>query len=502
MFSVKTVFFNCKSILVYVLISISSTFIQAQVRFQKVYAPNGDVAAKVILQTSDKEYLIFTSVGAMLKIDSNGTIVKGIEYSISNFSHQVLSDHPVISDLIRTTDGGYIITFQSGVIRLAANESVAWTKQYSGVNIKDVKQTADGGYIFCGNVKNNTRQDISLFKTDANGAVTWYKTYGGSLDDIAISLDLTADGGYIIAGNTKSFGGGGQDGFMMKTDNAGKAEWARTYGNSSDDAFAKVISLPGGGYALCGYGHDRALLVKTNATGKVLWAKGMDSSGGFKLARFKDGGFLMGGGVVEAKTTSFLSRFDSTGSVKWTKRYVFDQFYDLKLTSDGGSVMTGGITFKNQGVYVSKMDAGGNNGCVLPVLTVNFTTDSMASAAQIFPETGINIYDSAWTVTASTLPAIKDTVLCVAISAIHEPKNVIPFSIFPNPATGAVTLNYPFDFAGSNELCIYNIAGKPVLQKIMNHADNILNISNLPKGMYLVRLNTRVGIIQQKLIVE
>jgi hypothetical protein len=60
--------------------------------------------------------------------------------------------------------------------------------------------------------------DIFLIKTDANGNIIWSKTYGGTNNDWAFSVQQTYDGGYILAGETWSFGAGRGDIFLIKTD--------------------------------------------------------------------------------------------------------------------------------------------------------------------------------------------------------------------------------------------------------------------------------------------
>ena len=60
--------------------------------------------------------------------------------------------------------------------------------------------------------------DIFLIKTDANGNIQWAKTYGRTYSEWAYSVQQTSDGGYIVAGYTESFGAGGYDIFLIKTD--------------------------------------------------------------------------------------------------------------------------------------------------------------------------------------------------------------------------------------------------------------------------------------------
>ena len=49
----------------------------------------------------------------------------------------------------------------------------------------------------------------------------WQKTYGGTGDDYANSIQQTSDGGYIVAGTTNSFGAGGFDAWILKLDSLG-----------------------------------------------------------------------------------------------------------------------------------------------------------------------------------------------------------------------------------------------------------------------------------------
>jgi hypothetical protein len=67
--------------------------------------------------------------------------------------------------------------------------------------------------------------DVFLVKTDANGNIIWAKTYGGWNNDIASSVRQTSDGGYIVAGTTWSFGTGNGDVFLIKTDANGNIDF-------------------------------------------------------------------------------------------------------------------------------------------------------------------------------------------------------------------------------------------------------------------------------------
>ena len=114
-----------------------------------------------------------------------------------------------------------------------------------------------------------------MVKTDSDGNMLWNETYGGTSLDFGVHVLQTAEGGYAITGVTGSFGAGGTDAWLVKTDAAGVMQWNQTYGGTEDDEGWSLIETADGGYALAGNtysfgaGDQDFYVVKTDEFGVV-----------------------------------------------------------------------------------------------------------------------------------------------------------------------------------------------------------------------------------------
>ncbi|MHA2030921.1 MAG: hypothetical protein ACW99Q_16195, partial [Candidatus Kariarchaeaceae archaeon] len=118
--------------------------------------------------------------------------------------------------------------------------------------VYEVIQTSDGGFALGGTTQSfgTGGWDMWLVKTDGDGTITWNQTYGGTLTDSAKGLVQTSDGGYAIAGQTSSYGAGGGDIWLVKTDGDGTITWNQTYGGTGADNGGSLIQTSDGGYAI------------------------------------------------------------------------------------------------------------------------------------------------------------------------------------------------------------------------------------------------------------
>ena len=301
----------------------------------------------------------------------------------------------------QTSDDGYIVagitwSFGAGgddvwVLKLDTIGNVIWQKTYGGSDDEtaySIQQTTDGGYIVAGSTSFGAgKSDIWVLKLDGNGNILWQKTYGGTSDDLAKSIQQTTDGGYIIAGYTYSFGAGAGDSWVLKLDSSGNVVWQKTYGGNENDGGTSIQQTTDGGYIVAGgtssfgagAGGDSWVL-KLDSSGNVVWQK---TYGGSELEyassiqqTFNQDG-EPDGYIVAGPTSSFgvgygynflVLKLDSQGGVSWQKAYGgsgMDDAWSIYQTSDRGYIVTGytnsyGAGGNDNDIWILKLDSNGN----------------------------------------------------------------------------------------------------------------------------------------------
>jgi len=135
------------------------------------------------------------------------------------------------SYLIGTTTFGLIFANQNGVMQ--SNISYGYTPTC-------IRPCSDGNYFLLGSRSSYAR----MTKIRPNGAVIWDKTYGKRNGDHFRDICEMSDGSLAIVGDTTSYGYGGSDTWLMKTNGTGDELWNRTYGGSKYERGYFVSETP------------------------------------------------------------------------------------------------------------------------------------------------------------------------------------------------------------------------------------------------------------------
>jgi pimeloyl-ACP methyl ester carboxylesterase/predicted secreted protein len=329
--------------------------------------PGDDTGTGETVQTSDGGYAISgdtNSSGAggfdfwLFKTDADGNMEWNQTYG------GVLDE--TIHDMCQTIDGGYAMSgttesFGAGstdayLVKTDADGNMEWNMTYGGAGDDEgrvVIQTSDGGYAMTGHTTSYGAGDFDawLIKIDADGNMEWNMTYGGTGDEDLDNLLQTDDEGYLFAGQTNSFGAGGIDGWLVKTDASGNMLWNKTYGSTGIDITYTIAVSGDGGYVLTGFtnsfGGYKIYFVKTDEDGNMLWNKTYATKQaeiGIHGILTSDDGYVIVGWNYANGQDFVLYKINATYDLEWNMTYGgpgLDNAYAVLEDSDGGYVLTG-----------------------------------------------------------------------------------------------------------------------------------------------------------------
>ena len=323
------------------LIKLNSSF---QNQWLKTFGSSNFDGSYSVTVTSDSGYVItgytsgLGSGGAdafLIRTDKNGNLLWNKFYGGTN------NDYGNV--VLQTSDSGFIIagstnSYGTGlsdgyIVKTDSIGNVMWTKTYGGTNndeFKYIEQISDTTFILCGLTK--TPGDVYVVKINTLGDSLWTRTIGGAGIDCGNSIHQTPEHDFIIAGFTYSYGSGLNDSYLIKLDSVGNLIWTKTFGGSGNDLALAAVITSNNEYVFLaqtgsyGSGGNDAWLIKTDTSGNLLWTKTYGSTLNdyeFSFLITPDNGFLMVGATHSWAAGSY-------GGVQ-------DELYLIKTDSVGNS---------------------------------------------------------------------------------------------------------------------------------------------------------------------
>jgi hypothetical protein len=348
--------------------------------WDKTFGGSGIDSGYSVQQTPDGGYIIAgstTSFGAgesdiyLLKTNANGDLVWDKTFGGSGRDEAY--------SLQQTVEGGYIIvgytgSFGSGkenvyLIKTDVDGEELWSRTFEPGNFGDdlesavgseVHQTADGGYVIIGWVESISSW-VLLIKTDADGNMTWWKTFMSSTGNVnqGRSVQQTSDGGYIIAGLITISPGmsPGSNGYVIKTDAGGNEVWSKVYGepgepgiNDNSTAGLSVLQTTDGDYIIAGYTFEKVYLIRLGTDGNEVWNKTFGLGNGYFVQQTADDGYIIVGDSARFDPQSgylsdiYLIKTDADGNEIWSRTFDRDERdfgFSVQETTDGGYIIVG-----------------------------------------------------------------------------------------------------------------------------------------------------------------
>ena len=271
----------------------------------------------------------------------------------------------------QTSDGGYIISGTTRsygfggsdvwLIKTGPTGLIEWNSYLGTTNNEhggQVIEMPDGGFVLIGDrdLLGNGDSDIWLVKTNSVGDSLWTRSYGGPEPEHGYDIILNEDGGFTLLGSTESFGNGGADIWLIKTDANGNEQWNQSYGDASNDIGQSMLRTYDNGYLIkskiqsFGEGNTAIGLLRVGSNGEPIWTKtfgGSNGDSGYSLRNTNDNEYILACSLFDHGHNAYnawLIKLNDSGDVTWEKVLggsEHDQGFSGVQTLDGGYAFVG-----------------------------------------------------------------------------------------------------------------------------------------------------------------
>ncbi|MBK9729950.1 MAG: T9SS C-terminal target domain-containing protein [Chitinophagaceae bacterium] len=469
--------------------------------------------------------LFFAALAASITLSAQNVPViewqKSFGGTIGETANSVLQSPDggfVFAGYTKSTDGD--ISGSNGktdywVVKMDQSGNLLWQQSLGGSDHDaqwDFQLTDDGGYVIAGQSKsadgdlilNKGEEDYWIVRLDEGGNIVWQRSFGGSSEDEAYSVQQTMDGGFIVAGYSESNDGdvtgnhGEVDYWVIKLDGAGNLIWQKSLGGSDEDEGYYVQQTADGGFVIVGesesddgdvtgnHGEGDYWIVKLDANGNLIWEKSYGGSSvdyARMVKRTTDDGFVIAGwtssndGDISGNngdTDYWIVKLNAEGELQWEKNLGgsdYDFAYSINQTADQGFIVAGYIHSNDMDVsgnhgstdyWLVKLDASGN---LSWQKTLGGTNYDQAYAVQQASDGGYIIaglsFSNDGDVSGNHSTTIGTTQDCWVVKLSPEITGIgsvmaNTVSVFPNPVKDVLTIQVDdFISSGSTKQFMY-----------------------------------------------
>jgi len=405
----------------------------------------------------------------MLKLNDDNIVVVGSTMSYGTDATSVYSDM-------------YALKINS------ENGDTIWTKTYGNSDGIDdlwgITEADNGELTFIGRSFFDAGIWLSLIHTDADGNILWTRFYGKT-NHHAQGFDIITmdDGGFAFTGFTtlaKQDFTSLSDVQVIRTDANGDVQWAKVYHGASPDLSELgstllatgdtiVVALESSSYPTTEQDITQQLLYFLDASsGTLMHAKSFNGRGGqFPMLRKDWSGYIMSGMTDEfpgSWNDPILRKLDANfesgcQETDWTSQTQTEEpIWEVEL----GSYSVGSGSFLN-----------------------DYFADSLAS----------NYVDSTFCFTGE-IPTS-----CEVISSTEEQRLSPLYTLFPNPTSDLVTLQFLEPQTTPVTIQLFHLNGQQIRTEIaLDGSMYSLNLNLLPSGIYLLQIQSEGNLYIEKVV--
>ena len=437
-------------------------------------------------------------------------------------------------DIVRTADQNFLIcatetNFNSGknavlLIKLDATGELLWVKKFEhevSVLPSGIALSAGGDILITGRAMLSyypLKSKLLLIRIESDGAILWSKTYEtATLRDEGLAVAELAGGQLMVGGLTKGSGEYNEELSLTQTDASGNVLWAKRMISTGYYPYSKINDLIAGpsGFYLYGSAYNpSAMVMAVDVVGETIWSKSFSAvASSWDESEYRgrinttiSGDLLLSFGSNYNSGT--ICQFSADGNPVWMQ-YVAMQPMEAKPLSDGGYLFLGNgpmmgvktMGYSQTGVYRTNA-LGEGVGC---------TEQGYFDADDYVP-----VFENI-TYSFTDIGSVSDYALqwgefslefrsgCVdfygAVEGTPDVANAL--NIYPNPGNGPFRLQLE-DMQPESvvQLTVVNSMGQNIFSREGEWSQIQMIDRKLPAGIYLINVKTLKNVFTTRLIVR
>lgn len=395
--------------------------------------------------------------------------------------------------------------------------TVLWAKEVQNPGssfYKVIEKKAGSVYLVCGQSYNtpNAEEGIVYTVNRTTGSLTVLNNSNeNASSDTYYSMVRVGNAYYMSARYNYNAGGSGRmRGALTKISQSGTELFSKAYFRDLTTATARLhsvdLSYAANALYMTAHGDETGvilnkdlLMVKTKTDGEVHWANAYDftsyeKDGSWRSIEAKGQYVYAYGNQYNLGTGNmFLMKLDTAGSVVWANSY---NALGNKSNSPDAMLLYGSNIFMTG--YVNDDATPYSNGILVCVKSANGTLPDDCSTAEpisVIPKSEV-AYSNALTpvthtYTITSPPSSPESHSWTAITTCSNDLRIAEeastLSIYPNPATNLLNISSVYS---SYQISIITTEGKELLRTLSDNQTTQIDISTLPSGIYLLKIET------------
>ena len=432
------------------------------------------------------------------------------------------------------------------ILYLDQNNDPVWAKEYQldypvnpsnnqeGLRYDDIINTLSGGFALSGQyidpVTGYRKPHVLIL--DSNGIIIESQTFDLQIvtydSHYAVNIDQLEDSSFVVIGDQSGPGGSStHSSFIAKLDSSLNVLWSKKI-EMTGESTSDIIRTSDDGFIFGGAerngfnDHPKPFICKLNSQGTVEWYKAFDASPYFdkheiNVYSTSDGKYML---MSSYDDSPLAIKIDPNGNIIWSKLIGPESPYSYGHTNLFYAYNTNYFFISNSSYnqaqnspfpdyydfVVTKTDTSGYS--IGTSVNFNLTEIPYTTFSSPFPLTpipAVPIITADLLFTKGAASSTYNSSDCASLDFNETSPTQSPFSIFPNPTLGTVTVSHSntINVVEVFNLAIYNSLGFQVLyMENVSSEDFQIDLSEFGAGLYNIHLFNDYQLSQFKIIVE